>query len=69
MCGNYESFLRRLSQLDPNVTVLRDELPQHPAEDYLDYYHISQEVRGVFTRQLAVVLAGRFGLPLSAGDR
>ncbi len=67
--ADFEAFIDHLAGIHENVTVIRDELPSHSADEYVDLYHISGPARSDFTRALGDVLALRLGLPVTTEGR
>lgn len=62
--AGYRSTIAAVSALHENITVVRDEVPRHRAEEYSDLYHIYPEARTVFSRAVADVLQDKLGLPM-----
>jgi hypothetical protein len=49
-----------------NVIMLADDLKDHPAAEYTDWFHISPADRSVNTKRLAESLSKEFGWKINA---
>ena len=62
---DYDKFMAEL-ETHKNVIMLADDLKDHPAAEYTDWFHISPADRSVNTKRLAESLSKEFGWKINA---